>query len=66
MDYQNGPWVSRPKLKGSNWLLMPKLRPEPILLNHLLLAHGSHTQSRKQASISRFKTKPSAGKAPVN
>jgi len=58
--------VSRPKLEGRNWLLMPKLRPDPTLLIHLLLAHGSHTQSRNQISISRLKAKPLAGKAPVN
>uniref|UniRef100_A0A0V0IG02 Putative ovule protein n=1 Tax=Solanum chacoense TaxID=4108 RepID=A0A0V0IG02_SOLCH len=44
--------LSRPKLEGRNWLLMPKLRPEPTLLNHLLLAHAAtRNQEIKQVYL---------------
>lgn len=59
-------WVSHSELKGCNWLLRQEQRPESSLLNHLLLVHGSHTQSRKQSSIFLLKIKTSASKATVN
>lgn len=55
--------ISCPKHEGRNWNLIPKLRPELTLLNHLLMAHGSHIKSRRQISISWLKNNPSAGKA---
>ncbi|WMV29513.1 hypothetical protein MTR67_022898 [Solanum verrucosum] len=58
--------VDTPKTQGEQLDPNAKTRARADPAEPFATSAGSHTQSRKQISISRLKIKPSAGKAPIN